>query len=273
MAEEHDVGDHDAVTGGAEHERPDGPPACSVALQLVAVDELAAHPGNVREDLDLSKEFVASVADSGVLMPLLVTSGDGDNGAGYRVIEGHRRLAAAVKAGLDQVPCIIDPARAGDQARQFLDMAVGNGSQYRKNFTAAEEAAALFAAHEAGASRTRIRKATGRRADDVKAALAVGGISAQTREATGELTNQLSLDQLALLAEFDGDPDAVERILMSLRLATGLSTLLSGFVRSAPRPPSMTNSSRSCRRQGLLSLMFCRRRRCGSAACSTTGRT
>jgi ParB family transcriptional regulator, chromosome partitioning protein len=100
-------------------------------------------------------------------------------------------------------------------------MAVANSSQYRKNFTAVEEAAALFAAHEAGASRTRIRKATGRKADDVKAALAVGGISAQTREAAGELTRQLSLDQLALLAEFDGDPDAVERILMSLRLGYG----------------------------------------------------
>jgi ParB family transcriptional regulator, chromosome partitioning protein len=235
MPEEHDVGDRDSVTTGPEFAGPDGPPASPAALQWVAVGELAAHPGNVREDLDLSKEFVASVADSGILMPLLVT-GKGDGDTGDRVIEGHRRLAAAVKAGLDQVPCIIDPGRAEDQARQFLDMAVGNGSQYRKNFTAAEEAAALFAAHEAGASRTRIRKATGRRADDVKAALAVGGISAQTREATGELTSQLSLDQLALLAEFDGDPEAAERILVSLRLATGPSTPLSGFVRSAPRP-------------------------------------
>jgi ParB family chromosome partitioning protein len=220
MPEEHDVGDRDSVTTGHEFAGPDGPPASPAALQWVAVGELAAHPGNVREDLDLSKEFLASVADSGILMPLLVT-GKGDGDAGYRVIEGHRRLAAAVKAGLDQVPCIIDPGRAGDQARQFLDMAVGNGSQYRKNFTAAEEAAALFAAHEAGASRTRIRKATGRKADDVKAALAVGGISTETREAAGELTRQLSLDQLALLAEFDGDSDAVERILMSLRLGYG----------------------------------------------------
>jgi ParB family transcriptional regulator, chromosome partitioning protein len=221
MPEAPDGDDRDPVTADPAPASPDGPSASPVVLQLVAVGELAAHPGNVREDLDLSQEFVASVADSGVLVPLLVTSGDGDGSAGYRLIEGHRRLAAAVKAGLGQVPCIIDRGRGEDQARQFLDMALANGSPYRANFTAAEEAAALFAAHEAGASRTQIRKATGRKAADVKAALAAGGISAQTREAAGELTRQLSLDQLALLAEFDGDPGAVERILMSLRLGYG----------------------------------------------------
>ena len=34
---------------------------------------------------------------------------------GFRVIEGHRRLAAAVKAGLAEVPCDIDPGRVPGQ--------------------------------------------------------------------------------------------------------------------------------------------------------------
>ena len=75
----------------------------------------------------------------------------------------------------------------------------------------------MFAAHEAGASRTRIRKSTGRKAEDIKTALAAGGMSAETRAAAGELAAQLTLDELALLAEFDGDPEAVERILEALR--------------------------------------------------------
>ncbi len=61
---------------------------------------------------------------------------------------------------------------------------------------------ALFAAHEAGATRTRIRKATGRKADQVKTALAAGGLTTSTREQAGELDLQLTLDELALLAEF-----------------------------------------------------------------------
>jgi hypothetical protein len=46
---------------------------------------------------------------------------------------------------------------------------------HRRNFAPVEEAAALFAAHEAGASRTRIRKSTGRKAEEIKTALAAGG--------------------------------------------------------------------------------------------------
>jgi ParB family chromosome partitioning protein len=61
-------------------------------------------------------------------------------------------------------------------------MLVANGGGYRRNFTPIEEAAALFAAHEAGATRTRIRKAIGRKAEEVKTALAVGGMSGQAKE-------------------------------------------------------------------------------------------
>jgi hypothetical protein len=42
-------------------------------------------------------------------------------------------------------------------------------------------------------------------------------MSGQAREAAGDLAGQLTLDQLALLAEFDGDPAAVEQIVAALR--------------------------------------------------------
>jgi ParB family chromosome partitioning protein len=181
---------------------------------MVPVGQLTEHPGNVREDLDLGAEFCASVAETGVRIPLMVTpSPDG----GLRVIEGHRRLAAAIKAGLTEVPCVLEPARAGDEAGQFLDMVVANSGDQRRNFTPIEEATALFAAHQAGATQTRIRKATGRKADEVKSALQAGRISPGTRAAAGELAAQLSLDQLALLAEFDGDAESVEKITTALR--------------------------------------------------------
>jgi ParB family chromosome partitioning protein len=180
---------------------------------MIAVGLLTAHPGNVREDLDLSTEFCASVAEAGVRIPLLVTP----EGEGYRLIEGHRRLAAAVKAGMAEVPCTLEAGRAGDAAGQYLDMLIANSGSHRKNFTQAEEALALFAAHEAGASRTRLRKATGRKAEEIKTALAAGGLSPETRAEAGELASQMSLADLALLAEFDGDADATGQLLQALR--------------------------------------------------------
>ena len=198
----------------AEAAEPDGLPWGPQPAYMVAVDQLTAHPGNVREDLDLTPQFLASVAETGVRIPLLVTPHDD---GGFLVIEGHRRLAAAVQAGLAEVPCVLDPGRAGDQAGQFLDMVVANSDGHRRNFAPVEEAAALFAAHEAGASRTRIRKSTGRKAEDIKTALAAGKMSAETRAAAGDLAAQLTLDELALLAEFDGDAEAVATVLEALR--------------------------------------------------------
>jgi ParB family chromosome partitioning protein len=201
----------EAATEAAE---PYGLPPGPQPAYMIAVDQLTAHPGNVREDLDLTPQFLASVAETGVRIPLLVTPHDE---GGFLVIEGHRRLAAAVQAGLAEVPCVLDPGRAGDQAGQFLDMVVANSDGHRRNFAPVEEAAALFAAHEAGACRTRIRKSTGRKAEDIKTALAAGKMSAETRAAAGDLAAQLSLDELALLAEFDGDDEAVATVLEALR--------------------------------------------------------
>ena len=192
-------------------ERPGSPPP----PHMISVDQLAAHPGNVRTELDLSAEFCASVAETGVRIPLLVTHADGDGG--YRVIEGHRRLAAALKTGLPEVPCFVGPSRADDQAGQYLDMVVANSGRQRRNFTPAEEVAALFAAHEAGATRTRIRRATGRRAEEIKTALQAGQMSPDTREQMAEVASQLTLDQLAIIAEFDADQDAVAKVVEAIR--------------------------------------------------------
>src|SRR6266516_4213376 len=186
-------------------------PACG--RRMIAVAKLTAHPGNVREDLDLTPEFCASIASNGVRVPLLITH---DADGGYRVIEGHRRLAAAVKAGLAEVPCDLDPDRADDDAGQYLDMVTANSGAYRKNFAPLEEATALFAAHEAGATRTRIRKATGRKLPEVKIALAAGRLSATTREQAAGLDRQLTLDELARLAEFEDDPDAMDQLIRAV---------------------------------------------------------
>jgi ParB family chromosome partitioning protein len=206
--------DDDVAVTGVE---PDRLPEAPMPPAVIPIDLLRPHPDNARADLGLTEEFIASIAEFGIRKPLQVAP---DDDGGFLVIDGNRRLAGAIKAGKSAAPCYLDPA-AADKASQFLDMVMGNGAGYRKNFTRLEEATALFAAHEAGASRTRIRKATGRTAAQVKSALAAGGLSAEARDAAGEMSAQLDLDQLAMLAEFDGDPDAVTRISRALRSGYG----------------------------------------------------
>ena len=174
---------------------------------MIAVSQLAAHPGNVRADLDLNEEFVTSIAVNGVLVALRITP-DGD---GFRIIDGGRRLAAALKAGVGEVPYDLVAERAGDEAGQYLDMITAN--RHRNPLTVLEEADALFAARKAGAAKTRLRKATGMSPAAVNDALAAARLDASTRAKTGGLGEQLTLDQYAMLAEFHDDPDAVDRLL------------------------------------------------------------
>ena len=174
---------------------------------VIAVELLTAHPGNVRHDVSLDQGFLDSIAELGILTPLRITQ---DGSGGYRVIEGHRRLAAAEKLGLSEVPYDLAADRERDEAGQFLDMYATN--HHRKELTALEEADALFGASAHGATKTRIRKSTGLDKEQVAAALAAAKMGGTARDVAHSFGYSITLDQLALLAEFDGDDAAVTRL-------------------------------------------------------------
>ena len=115
------------------------------------------------------------------------------------------------KQASSEVPYDLVTERAGDEAGQYLDMITTN--RHRNPLTVLEEADALFAARKAGAAKTRLRKATGMSPAAVNDALAAARLDASTRAKTGDLGEQLTLDQYAMLAEFHDDPDAVDRLL------------------------------------------------------------
>jgi len=160
--------------------------------------DLNIRPADVDEDL------VASVADHGVLQPIVATRTD--DGA-IRVRHGHRRTLAAIKAGRDQVPVVIltsDRVVLGGDVERVL--AQYDENTRRRGLTPVEEAGVvqqlldlgLTAADVAGRTRLgELRVAAARR------------LNASAKATAAAEHQGLTLDQAAAVAEFDDDDDAV----------------------------------------------------------------
>jgi len=73
-----------------------------VMLLVAALQPDPENPRQVKDD-DSLRDLAADIKRRGVLVPVLVRK----NGEVYVIVDGHRRHAAAVLAGLERVPCIV----------------------------------------------------------------------------------------------------------------------------------------------------------------------
>ena len=67
---------------------------------------LGGQPYRVDEEAASFKELVESINESGIAEPLIVRKDNTQSGC-YEIISGHRRKAAALKCGIDKLPCVI----------------------------------------------------------------------------------------------------------------------------------------------------------------------
>src|SRR5947207_11816404 len=106
--------------------------------RMIAVDKLDPNPEQPRVEFGDLSELTASIAEKGVLEPLLVKplrlSGR------WLIIAGERRWRAAQKAGLKEVPCVEMEVDEGAVA----EIALIENMQ-RKDLTVWEEADGLLA--------------------------------------------------------------------------------------------------------------------------------
>ncbi len=86
-------------------------------LQYIEVSKIFPHPDNPRKNLGDIQELSDSIKANGVLQNLTVVPMS--NGR-YTVVIGHRRLAAAKKAGLPKVPCVVTEMTPQEQVRTML---------------------------------------------------------------------------------------------------------------------------------------------------------
>lgn len=74
------------------------------SIRISGLKDFKNHPFHVQQDMEMCA-LMKSIEDEGVIVPLLVRPNP--DGEGYEVIAGHRRKAAALWAGLTEVPAVI----------------------------------------------------------------------------------------------------------------------------------------------------------------------
>lgn len=86
-------------------------------IPLGEIDPFPEHPFRVADDEEM-EALVESVARNGVLVPLAVRPVDGGR---YGLVSGHRRKAAAERAGLESVPCIVKEMSCDEAVIAMVD--------------------------------------------------------------------------------------------------------------------------------------------------------
>ena len=122
-------------------------------IEFVEIQRIYPHPDNPRKELGDVSELAESIKVSGVLQNLTLVPRSKDT---YTVIIGHRRLAAAKKAGLEKVPCVITEM---DEKEQIATMLLEN--MQRSDLTVYEQAQGFQMMIDFGESINNIAEKTG----------------------------------------------------------------------------------------------------------------
>lgn len=98
---------------------PSGPPADTQAVRRVSPDSIRENRSQPRTRFDEQAldELAASIRAHGLIQPLIVSE---DPTGGYELIAGERRLRAARRAGLSEVPVLVKSATP----QQLLELAL-----------------------------------------------------------------------------------------------------------------------------------------------------
>lgn len=183
----------------------------SPAYALEMVDPHQVIVGaNVRtttaEQVGKDKRFVASIKERGVLTPVV---GYRDQDGQIVVLMGQRRTYAAILAGRATMPAMLAPS--SQDADRIVDQLVEN--THRAATSATDEVAAVQTLMSLGLSAATIAKRTATKRAQVDAAATVAGSANATAAIAARA--DLSLLQIAVLAEFEDDQDATARLLAS----------------------------------------------------------
>lgn len=123
-------------------------------IRKIKTSEIESHPNNPRKDLGDLTELTESIKKNGIMQNLTVIPKEG---GGYRALIGHRRLAAAKAAGIEEVPAIV---LEGTTEREQLGIMLEENIQ-RNDLTVIEQAEGFQMMLDLGETEQSIAEKTG----------------------------------------------------------------------------------------------------------------
>ncbi|MBQ8830826.1 MAG: ParB/RepB/Spo0J family partition protein [Oscillospiraceae bacterium] len=177
-------------------------------ITYIPIDKLHPHPDNPRKSLGDLTELAESIKATGVLQNLTVvpwfselTKRPADDPKqqaemGYRVIIGHRRMAAARLAGLEELPCVITDIPYKEQlATMLLE------NMQRSDLTVYEQAEGFQLMIDLGESVSGIAEKTGFSESTVRRRLKMSELDKNTLKEVSE--RQIEMKDFDKLAQIE----------------------------------------------------------------------
>src|SRR6478736_5954943 len=178
--------------------------------RMIPLDKLDPNPEQPRVEFGDLTELTASIAEKGVLEPLLVKPSRATGR--WMIIAGERRYRAARAAGLTEVPCVEMDIDAGSVA----EIALIENMQ-RKDLTVWEEADGLLALCDRfGYTHEEVARKVGKSRSTVTEALSIAAIPVEIRN----ICRESDINSKSLLLQIVRQPDDESMRVMAEQIAT-----------------------------------------------------
>ncbi|HEY7290566.1 MAG TPA: ParB/RepB/Spo0J family partition protein [Vicinamibacterales bacterium] len=141
--------------------------------RLVPIDQIDPNPNQPRQVMGDLSELIASIAEKGILEPLVVRQ----RGERFQIVAGERRYQASVQVGLRELPVVV---RDVDDT-EMLELALIENLQ-RKDLTPFEESEALGSlAERCGYTHEDLARRLGKSRTSITESLSLNGMPEEVR--------------------------------------------------------------------------------------------
>ncbi|MFC0314511.1 ParB/RepB/Spo0J family partition protein [Gordonia phosphorivorans] len=183
-----------------------------VEQKFLNLDQIEFHPRNLRRSVGDVTGLAATIRAQGVLQSVLVVPHDGK----YRLLAGHRRVTAARKAGLTQIPATVNHSMIDDEAAQIAVMLTENRD--RESLTPDEEATGVQEMLDIGESVATIAKRVGWSKTKVRARVKIAALPEEVRGKLNDHTVSIS-DAIVVAEAAEQDRPRLEKALGTVNWA------------------------------------------------------
>ena len=174
------------------------------ALVEIPLEQLRTNPLNLRRRVGDIKALTKSIAELGIVVPLIVTPAEDGT---YLLAAGERRLTAARAAGLAVAPCVVKHLTEAEQVEIMLT----ENDDDRTALSPSERAAGYLRLVSLGCTVRRLAAKVGRSAKHVSTHMALLELPERAQLAVD--AGELSMADVAALVKVKDQPELIEEVL------------------------------------------------------------